>query len=86
VHVGDGDSKPAAINVVDFLPISGRSATTNVSPLAFVGSRPVPVKNIVDTMIFNQSTGKSASYTQAARVGIENHAKIISLLHITSKE
>jgi hypothetical protein len=43
------------------------------------------VKNIADPMIFNQSTGKSVSYAHVARVGMEKHAKSISLIHLTSK-
>jgi hypothetical protein len=44
------------------------------------------LKNIADPMIFNQSTRKSVSYAHAARMGMEKHAKSISLLHLTSKE
>jgi hypothetical protein len=47
---------------------------------------PGRVKKIADLTIFNQSTGKSGSYAHAVRVGMENHSKSRSLLHITSKE
>jgi hypothetical protein len=63
-------------------------------PQEFVGSQtrdraklgPRRVKKIADLTIFNQSTGKSGSYAHAARVGMENHSKSRSLLHLTSKE
>jgi hypothetical protein len=44
------------------------------------------VKKIADLMIFNQSKGKSGSYAHAARVGMQNHSKGKSLLHLTSLE
>jgi hypothetical protein len=47
-------------------------------------SNPAREKN-ADPMIINQSTGKSVSYAQAARVGKEKHAKNKSLIHLTSK-
>jgi hypothetical protein len=42
------------------------------------------VKKIADLTIFNQSKGKSGSYAHAARVGMQNHSKGKSLLHLTS--
>jgi hypothetical protein len=42
------------------------------------------VKKIADLTIFNQSKGKSGSYAQAASVGMQNHSKSKSLLHLTS--
>jgi hypothetical protein len=42
------------------------------------------VKKIADLTIFNQSKGKSGSYAHAARVGVQNHSKSKSLLHLTS--
>jgi hypothetical protein len=62
--------------------------------LPYVGSRtrdrakqgPGRVENFADTMIFNQSTGKSVSFAHAARVGMEKHAKNRSVLHLTSRE
>jgi hypothetical protein len=63
-----------------------------VAPQEYVGSQtrdraklgPGRVKKIADLRIFNQSTGKSGSYAHAARVGMENHSKSRSLLHLTS--
>jgi hypothetical protein len=43
-------------------------------------------KKIVDHIIFNQSKGKSGSYAHAARVGMQNHSKGKSLLHLTSSK
>jgi hypothetical protein len=59
---------------------------------SIVGSRtrdrakaePGLVKKIADLTIFNQSKGKSGSYAHAARVGMQNHSKSKSLLHLTS--
>jgi hypothetical protein len=45
---------------------------------------PGRVKKIADLMIFNQSKGNSGSYAHAARVGMKNHPKSRSLLHLTS--
>jgi hypothetical protein len=42
------------------------------------------VKKIAYLTIFNQSKGKSGSYAHAARVGMQNHSKRKSLLHLTS--
>jgi hypothetical protein len=42
------------------------------------------VKKNADLTIFNQSKGKSGSYAHAARVGMQNHSKGKSLLHLTS--
>jgi co-chaperonin GroES (HSP10) len=47
--------------------------------------RPRCMKKIADPMIFKQSTGKSVSYADATRVGMEKHAKSRSLLNLTSK-
>jgi hypothetical protein len=60
--------------------------------LLCVGSRtgdrakagPGLVKKIADLTIFNQSKGKSGSYAHAARVGMQNHSKGKSRLHLTS--
>jgi hypothetical protein len=62
------------------------------APQECVGSRtldrakaePGLLKKIADFTIFNQSEGKSGSYAHAARVGIQNHSKRKSLLHLTS--
>jgi hypothetical protein len=62
------------------------------APQECVGSRardraklgPGLMKNIVDLTIFNQSKGKIGSYAHAARVGMQNHSKSKSLLHLTS--
>jgi hypothetical protein len=42
------------------------------------------VRKIADLTIFNQSKGKSGSYAHTARVGMQNHSKVKSLLHLTS--
>jgi hypothetical protein len=42
------------------------------------------VKKIADLTIFNQSKGNSGSYAHAARVGMKNHSKSKSLLHLNS--
>jgi hypothetical protein len=63
-----------------------------VAPQEFIGSRtrdrtkakPGLVKKIADLTIFNQSKGKSGSYAHAACVGMQNHSKSKSLLHLTS--
>jgi hypothetical protein len=44
---------------------------------------PGRVKKIADLTRANQSTGKSGSYDHAARVGMDNHSKSRSLLHLT---
>jgi hypothetical protein len=49
-----------------------------------VKAEPGLVKKIADLTIFNQSKGKSGSYAHAARVGMQNHSKSKSLLHLTS--
>jgi hypothetical protein len=62
------------------------------APQECVGSRtrdraklgPGIMKKIADLTIFNQSKGNSGSYAHAARVGMQNHAKSKSLLHLTS--
>jgi hypothetical protein len=80
-------SKPKKGNLIRLLP-PGKEAT----PQECVGSRtrdrvklgPGLVKKIADLTIFNQSKGKSGSYDHAARVGMQNHSKIKSLLHLTS--
>jgi hypothetical protein len=62
------------------------------APQECVGSRtrdrakagPWLVKKIADLTIFNQSKGKSGSYAHAARVGMQNHSKRKSILHLTS--
>jgi hypothetical protein len=46
---------------------------------------PRRVKKVADPEICNQSTGKSISYADEARVGQEKHNKSRSLLHLTSK-
>jgi hypothetical protein len=43
------------------------------------------LKKIADHAIFNQSSGKSVSYSHAGCVGQAKHLKGISLLHLTSK-
>jgi hypothetical protein len=47
-------------------------------------AEPGLVKKITDLTILNQSKGKSGSYAHAARVGMHNHSKRKSLLHLTS--
>jgi hypothetical protein len=62
------------------------------APQECVGSRtrdraklgPGLVKKIADLTIFDQSNGKSGSYAHAARVGMQNHTKNKSLLHLTT--
>jgi hypothetical protein len=68
------------------------SPKKKAAPQECVGSRtrdhakagPWIVKKIADLTIFNQSKGKSGSYADAARVGMQNHSKGKSLLHLTS--
>jgi hypothetical protein len=48
-------------------------------------AEPGLVKKIADPAIFNQSSGKSVSYSQANCVGQTKHLKIRFLLHLTSK-
>jgi hypothetical protein len=43
------------------------------------------VKKIADPAIFNQSSGKSVSYSNVDFVGQAKHLKSRSLLHLTSK-
>jgi hypothetical protein len=43
------------------------------------------VKKIADPAIFNQSSGKSVSYSHVDCVGQAKHLKSRSLLHLTSK-
>jgi hypothetical protein len=62
------------------------------APQECVGSRtrdrakaePGLLKKIADLTMFNQSKGKSGSYAHAVRLGMQNHSKIKSLLHLTS--
>jgi hypothetical protein len=80
-------SKPKKGKVIRLAP-SGKE----VAPQECVGSLtrdrakagPGLVKNIADLTIFNQSKGKSGSCAHAARVGMKNHSKGKSLLHLTS--
>jgi hypothetical protein len=80
-------SKPKKDKVISLVP-PGKEA----APHECVGSRtrdrvkaePGFVKKIADITIFNQSKGKSGSYAHTARVGIQNHSKSKSLLHLTS--
>jgi hypothetical protein len=80
-------SNPNKGKVISVVPPGKEAATQEC-----VGSRtrdraklgPGLVKKIADLTIFNQSKGKSGSYAHAARVGIQNHSKIKSLLHLTS--
>jgi hypothetical protein len=79
--------KPKKGKVIRLVP-PGKEA----APQECVGSRtrdnakagPGLVKKIEDLTIFNQSKGKSGSYAHAARVGMQNHSKGKSLLHLTS--
>jgi hypothetical protein len=48
-------------------------------------AEPGLVKKIADPAIFNQSSGKSVSYSHANCVGQVKHLKNRSLLHLTSK-
>jgi hypothetical protein len=48
-------------------------------------AEPGLVKKIADPAIFNQSSGKSVSYSHTDCVGQAKHTKIRSLLHLTSK-
>jgi hypothetical protein len=57
--------------------------TLNCGTLDRAKLGPRLVKKIADLKIFNQSKGKSGSYAHAARVGMQNHAKRKSLLHLT---
>jgi hypothetical protein len=80
-------SKPKKGKVIRFVPPGKEAAPQNC-----VGSRtrdrvkigPGLVKKIVDLTIFNHSKGKSGSYAHATRVGMQNHSKNKSLLHLTS--
>jgi hypothetical protein len=80
-------SKPRKDKVIRLVP-PGKEA----APQECVGSRtrdrakagPGLVKKIEDPTIFNQSKVKSGSYAHAARVGMQNHSKSKSLLHLTS--
>jgi hypothetical protein len=80
-------SNPKKGKVIRLVP-PGKEA----APQECVGSRtqdrakagPGLVKKIADITIFNQSEGKSGSYAHAARVGMQNHSKSESLLHLTS--
>jgi hypothetical protein len=49
-----------------------------------VKAGPGLMKKIADLTMFNQSKGKSGSYAHAALVGMQNHSKRKSLLHLTS--
>jgi hypothetical protein len=48
-------------------------------------AEPGLVKRIADPAIFNQSSGKSVSFSHVDFVGQEKHLKRRSLLHFTSK-
>jgi hypothetical protein len=80
-------SKPKKGKVICLIS-SGKEA----APQECVGSRtrdqaklgPGLMKKIADLTIFNQSKGESGSYAHAARVGMHNHSKSKSLLHLTS--
>jgi hypothetical protein len=80
-------SKPKKGKVICVVP-PGKEA----APQECVGSPtrdsakagPGIVKKIADLTIFNQSKGNSGSYAHAARVGMQNHSKCKSLLHLTS--
>jgi hypothetical protein len=80
-------SKPKKGKVIRLVP-SGKEA----APHECVGSQtrdrakaaPGLVKKIADLTIFKKSKGKSGSYAHAARVGMQNHSKSKSLLHLTS--
>jgi hypothetical protein len=80
-------SKPKKGKAIHSVP-PGKEA----APQEFVGSRtrdraklgPGLMKKIADRTIFNQSKGKSGSYAHAACVGMQNHSKSKSLLHLTS--
>jgi hypothetical protein len=79
--------KPKKGNVTHLVP-PGKEA----APQECIGSRIRDrakaehglVKKIADLTIFNQSKGKSGPYAHAARVGMQNHSKRKSLLHLTS--
>jgi hypothetical protein len=51
----------------------------------YVKAEPGLVQKIAESAIFNQSSGKSVSYSHADYVGQEKHLKSRSLLHLTSK-
>jgi hypothetical protein len=80
-------SKPKKVNVIRLVP-PGK----DVAPQECVGNQtrdraklgPGRVKKIADLTIFNHSKGKSGSYAHTARVGMKNHPKSRSLLHLTS--
>jgi hypothetical protein len=80
-------SKPKKDKAIRWVP-PGKEA----SPQECVGSRtqdrtkagPGLVKKIADLAIFNHSKEKSGSYAHAARVGMQNHSKGKSFLHLNS--
>jgi hypothetical protein len=80
-------SKPKKGKVIRLVP-PGKEA----APQECVGSRtrdrvkaePGLVKKIADLTILNKSKGNIGSYAHAARVGMQNHSKSKSLLHLTS--
>jgi hypothetical protein len=82
------NTKPIKGNVKSLVPPGKKAA-----PQECVGSRtrdrakvePGLVKKITDPAIFNQSSGKSVSYSHADWVGQAKHIKSRSLLHLTSK-
>jgi hypothetical protein len=84
---GKNKSKTKKGKVIRLAP-PGKEAT----PQECVGSQtrdrekagPGLVKKIADLTIFNQSKGKSGSYDHAAHVGMQNHSKSKSLLHLTA--
>jgi hypothetical protein len=79
--------------LMTFFKINGRANPSHVMGQCWESNRgpseertQAREKKIADPMIFNQSTGKSVSYSHSARVGMEKHAKSRSLRHLTSKE
>jgi hypothetical protein len=83
--------------LLDPIPLRNMSSMVSIEEVnvmdGYVGSRtrdrakaePGLVKKIADPAIFNQSSGKSVSYSHTNCVGQAKHLKIRSLLHLTSK-
>jgi hypothetical protein len=95
---GNTDSGVGKTKTIKTKPSQGKvkslvSPGKKAAPQECVGSRtrdrakaePGLVKNIADPAIFNQSSGKSISYSQAECVGQAKHLKSRSLLQLTSK-
>jgi hypothetical protein len=88
-HCGKNGGKEAGFPVLDrfwslLKNIFGLSENVGSRTRDHAKAGPGLVKEIADVMILNQSKGKSGSYAHAARVGMQNHSKGKSLLHLTS--